>query len=401
MDRGRRWLSLIAVNLGIAILLLALIEGLASLGLLAYDLSTHGDFAERDYTTYDRDLGWISLPSVSRPNAFGVGVGVTTNAQRFRADHEIPASLPAGRLRLVAAGDSFTFGYGVGDEQAWLRLLETQNPWLETVNMAQGGYGLDQAYLRYRRDGALVAHDVAVLAFITNDFKRMELDRFLGYEKPWLTIDDGALAVRNSPVPKASLLGRWLLRRSGYFLELRLARSVRDLLGTSDDELAARAVESDIRRRRDGENPLAGQEAIVGAIIREFCALAGARSAVPMLVLLPNHSDAGRERGELRRWSEVVKAFSDADGVTFLDLAAEIRTLPPQRVPPLFLDDSHPPDIAGHFSAEGNAWAARVIGRRLSALRALRVKAADRGVELPPRGGGPPSPQGAEPRASS
>ena len=61
---------------------------------------------------------------------------------------------------------------------------QSLDPRLETLNMGQGGYGVDQAYLWYKRDAAKFEHQVHLLAFITDDFVRMQSDRFRGYGKP-------------------------------------------------------------------------------------------------------------------------------------------------------------------------------------------------------------------------
>ena len=64
---------------------------------------------------------------------------------------------------------------------------------LETVNLGQGGYGVDRAYLWYKRNETNLEHDIVVLAFISDDSWRMESDTFFGYGKPYLTIRDGEL----------------------------------------------------------------------------------------------------------------------------------------------------------------------------------------------------------------
>ncbi len=110
----------------------------------------------------------------------------TSTSRAFAgSDRQRPDLRPARRL--VCSGDSFTFGYGVGDEATWCALLATIPPGIETVNMGQGGYGLDQAYLWYRRDGLHLGHQVHVMALITRDFERMASDRFVGYGKPLLS----------------------------------------------------------------------------------------------------------------------------------------------------------------------------------------------------------------------
>ncbi len=51
-------------------------------------------------------------------------VGVTVNAQRFRTEKEFSLQPAAGVTRVVALGDSFTFGWGVEKEQSFPAQLE-------------------------------------------------------------------------------------------------------------------------------------------------------------------------------------------------------------------------------------------------------------------------------------
>jgi hypothetical protein len=54
--------------------------------------------------------------------------------------------------------------------------------------MGQGGHGVDQAYLWYKRDGVKLKHDFLLFAFITLDFQRMQQRDFLGLNRtriPW------------------------------------------------------------------------------------------------------------------------------------------------------------------------------------------------------------------------
>jgi hypothetical protein len=378
---------LLVANLLVVTLLLALVEGLTSLGLLAADSASGEDFAERVYTEYDPELGWISQPAVWRPNAFGPGVGVRTNPQRFRADREVAVEPPADRLRLVAAGDSFTFGYGVANEDVWVEMLGRREPWLETVNLAQGGYGLDQAFLRYRRDGDLVRHDVAVLAFITNDFRRMEMDRFIGYDKPYLALDAGGrLVVHNTPVPRTSNLRRGWARLAPRLRELRTYEAAQRWLGSEprlvDGEHTAEEIATDLHFRPDLPDRRQRQ-AIVEELVREFGELARERGAVPVLVYLPTRNDGERSRGEARDWRGVIRSASIAAKVPCFDLVDELRKAPPARQERLFLSRELSVDIQGHYTPEGNAWVAGLLAPRLRAHPEVQRQAERRGVRLP------------------
>src|SRR5262249_57725400 len=96
---------------------------------------------------YDPDLGWVTAPQKDLPDLDGPGMSVRTNAQGFRNTHAISLAVPAGKVRLLCSGDSFTFGYSVGNEHTWCQRLEALDPRFETVNLGVNGYGVDQAYL--------------------------------------------------------------------------------------------------------------------------------------------------------------------------------------------------------------------------------------------------------------
>jgi hypothetical protein len=70
-------------------------------------------------------------------------------------------------------GDSFTFGLEVRYEDTWPRQLERLlGPEFQVLNFGVDGYGVDQAYLRYRRDGLAWRPEIVVLGVIDDDFRR-------------------------------------------------------------------------------------------------------------------------------------------------------------------------------------------------------------------------------------
>ena len=142
---------------GVALVCLATliaIEGLSSLILVGRAFVDRAGplVAERRHTQYDPDLGWVNTPGVQIPDLYGPGRSLSINSQGFRGLHDTSERVAAGRLRILCSGDSFTLGYGVGDADTWCARLTALDSRLETVNMGQGGYGVDQAYLWYLRD---------------------------------------------------------------------------------------------------------------------------------------------------------------------------------------------------------------------------------------------------------
>ena len=83
----------------------------------------------------------------------------------------------------------------MNNADTWCDQLATRDPRVEPVNLGQGGYGADQAYLRYLRDTKTLDHQVQLFAFIDDDFKRMQSSTFLGIDKPVLMLDNGYLTM--------------------------------------------------------------------------------------------------------------------------------------------------------------------------------------------------------------
>jgi hypothetical protein len=216
--------KIVLINVVILIALFALLEGGASLLFVANEVRLTPARAEQSYSKYDEMLGWVSQPNVNLPNLYGQGVYLGTNAQAFRNDRDISRAVPAGKTRIICSGDSFTLGFGVNNDQTWCQRLAALDRRLETVNMGQGGYGLDQAYLWYLRAGLPLDHQVHLLAFITDDFLRMRSDRFLGYGKPVLDIRNDSVVVTNRPVPRTPWMSRFLAVKGHAIGNLNIVR---------------------------------------------------------------------------------------------------------------------------------------------------------------------------------
>jgi hypothetical protein len=87
------------------------------------------------------------------------------------------------------------------------RMLEESGVPARVLNLGVGGYGMDQALLRFRRDGAALAPDVVVFGFqAENTHRNRNLVRplyqpstGLPFSKPRFVLEDGRLRVINVP----------------------------------------------------------------------------------------------------------------------------------------------------------------------------------------------------------
>ncbi len=78
-----------------------------------------------------------------------------------------------GVRRIVAIGCSFTEGAEVDARDAWPGLLEGALENLEVANLGVGAYGLDQALLRWRREGRALAGDEVWLGWLPSATPRL------------------------------------------------------------------------------------------------------------------------------------------------------------------------------------------------------------------------------------
>ena len=154
---------------------------------------------------HDPLLGWSLRPHVrARHRTSEYDVAVRVNAQGFRADREVPEVPPPGVTRVVAVGDSFTYGQGVEAHEAFPALLERALPATEVVNLGVAGYGTDQQLLMLQSRGLRFRPDAVVLGLYATNVFRNDDPVHGSFGKPvFRRGPDGGLVLENVPVPAA------------------------------------------------------------------------------------------------------------------------------------------------------------------------------------------------------
>jgi hypothetical protein len=350
-------LASIVFGLVSAFLILVVMEGLASLALSFRDRRTVLWATGRKRSVHDPDIGWVNKPNTHIQDMYGPDRYVTINSQGFRNSGEFDRSVPEGRVRVICAGDSFTFGEGVDNEHTWCQVLAALDPRIEPVNMGQTGYGIDQAYLWYKRDGLKFSHQVLLLSFITDDFYRMQTEAFAGYAKPVLDVVNGTLVVKNVPVPKRSFYVTWLARHIRSLDRFRtvefLSRAVRKLRGSSgEDAELARTIGNEKTRE------------VLRKIMEDLNNLERERFIQPVLVYLPTQHELVRDVRLSEEWVEFLKVESKAHGIHFFDIMSDFRKFPVSEIVEMYIPASEAigPD---HFNDHGNAVVASAIYEKL------------------------------------
>jgi hypothetical protein len=356
---GRR----IALGLAATAVALLLLEGAASLAVFLWHarMNVWLPLPERAHTAYDPELGWIAEPNARVPDLYGPGLSLTTNARGFRNAGEFASDLPDGATRAVAIGDSFTLGFGVGDADTWPARLERECPRVEVPNLGQAGYGVDQSVLHYVRATRDFAHQVAIAAFIADDFSRVRSSQMVLYGKPVFRLRDGQLHLENVPVPRAPYLAPWLTQN------LRLLESLRSV------ELGRRLA-SAFGAERVAYVPTPEDETtrVIAQLLAEFARTAHERSATPVLVLLPSLAGVDPEEfAPLPDYARAALREATQPALVTFDLQLDFEAVPTSQRGALFLTGPRSRGAGAHYSTAGNTLVARAIARRLGDAQLL------------------------------
>lgn len=158
----------------------------------------HGQFEGSD--EYHPKFGWKPRPNL-RKARIGMGVPVTTNSRGWRNLRDFPFDKPPGVRRIVAVGDSFTFGEEEEDEYTWPAVLQDALSGWEVINLAVHGYGTDQQLLVLQDEGVRYHPDVVLVGFFADNCFR-NVVRFRDYAKPRFVLEGERLSLTNVPVPE-------------------------------------------------------------------------------------------------------------------------------------------------------------------------------------------------------
>jgi hypothetical protein len=350
-----RLARMLLFSLAAGIVAFLLIEGATSTVLSVYRIWTRSTpiMPERVHTRYDPELGWVSIPNLSIPNLYGPGVYLRTNSRGFRNNRDFDSGVAPGKVRIVCSGDSFALGVGVDNDHVWCEVLAGLDPRLETVNMGQGGYGVDQAYLWYLRDGVKIDHQIHLFTFITDDFIRMQFTEFSGYPKPRLKLRDGRLEVENVPVPRRAFLAPWLAQNGWLLRELRSLdlplRALHHLLPSLDGRRYSWVEMDEVSR-------------VALKVFNSLAELHKKSDTVLVLVYLPVRE--GSEDLELATWwRHLLQAETAKRNVPFLDLYDAFQNVP---------RDKRREMVKGHYTSEGHQYLARMLWSELRELPGLQ-----------------------------
>lgn len=316
------------------------------------------------YLVYDEQLGWTVGPS--RHGADGLYL---SSAEGLRAPRQgAVLAGPKNKPRVALVGDSYTFAERVSFENSWGHVLETSSGLnAEILNFGVGGYGVDQAYLRFKKDVLAWKPDVVILAFPMHDLHRTTTvypfidwpDWGIPFSKPRLHRSNGGLQTLNVPtIPPQTMFGMPsisdlpLLDFDTGYLKGQWEWSVADV------SFITRWLFSYFPRRAP-KNPKTSLDEMLqlnGAILRAFIQSASDHGITPLVVFFPSRPELPRLiQGETTEWHRQRQRLD----VPLLDTTPCLIEVG--------YEDAYVPGDP-HYSPRGNAAVAKCIARALGPL---------------------------------
>jgi lysophospholipase L1-like esterase len=270
------------------------------------------------FVRHDEGIGWVNKEGAEGVYKPGTGIPaarVRINAHGMRGGG-VTAKKPPGVKRVLVLGDSNAFGYGVKEAEGFPGVLSRLLPNdYEVLNLGVFGYGTDQAALLLKRTGIRFAADVVVLAFSAGDLSDNMNSINAGYPKPYFTVENGGLVLRNTPVPgespfmrasKRSALTSLLYDRSHLyrFVHGRLMKTSKYLAGSVPEMSEEEAMGVTVALVRDMDG---------------FCKAQGCRLAL-LLISHGQWVDALRVKPDLRvGYYPVLKGILTRMGIPVID----------------------------------------------------------------------------------
>jgi hypothetical protein len=323
------------------------------------------------YLLHSPELGWTI-----KPNGYWQDL-YRANSQGIRADRDYQPLPRNNAVRIATFGDSFTHGEEVKNGDTWEEQLNRLDHNLEVINFGVGGYGLDQAFLRYQKDGARYHPQLVFIGFMEENINRL-VNVFRPFytpgiplTKPRFMIQDNQLLLLPNPMgdlddgkkllhdPKRCL-AEFGAHDFHYAAGLKagpldFSPSVR-MLKLLYHQITSRYSEKADRGiyKNGGLNTASEAFSLCIMLFDAFYRDVQKNNALPIIVLFPNRADIERYRQNKTKVYTPLITYMRSQGYRVIDLCDAFEEYAKSsRVDELFLDY--------HYSPRGNSIVAQFL----------------------------------------
>lgn len=250
---------------------------------------------------------------------YGVPVRISSRGLR---DREFAERAPAGTLRILALGDSWTFGVGVARDETWPKRLESilgQDRSVEVLNTGVSGYETYHEAIRYRRGLSEFEHHVVIVGiYPVNDVhpKHEKYERL-----KWLHDFHPALHWLYTAPKRSYINQHYEAWRKARKRARRRERHERLVVGEAPDERFP--IGDDwTADYRDGNS---GWEMMKASLV-DIGETARTHGATPVAVLFPDIEDLARYEDYCHpRVAPLIEAAAREAGLEWVDLFETFR----------------------------------------------------------------------------
>ncbi|MFC1665472.1 hypothetical protein ACFL17_07575 [Pseudomonadota bacterium] len=290
---------------------------------------------ETDYYAFSPTLGW----TVRKNGSKGL---YQANSSALRSNREYSIKPPRHIHRISTFGDSFTHGDDVKNNETWQAVMENTNPGLEVLNFGVGGFGLDQAYLRYLEDGRQFKSHLVFIGYMSENINR-NVNTYRPFyhpktgtplTKPRFIVKDGNLTLLPNPMQRLGDYKTLLLHpqerlthlgSNDYFFKRRYTSNMFDwsptvkLVKISTYKFSKRSPEQDITLNGH-YNPSSEAFVVTKRIFDDFYSSAIKNQSTPIILIFPDSTDVTRYRKKNKKRYSPLLSYLNSVGYKYIDL---------------------------------------------------------------------------------
>jgi hypothetical protein len=287
-----------------------------------------------NYVSYSSSLGWTIKEN-------GSSRLYQANSAGIRSHKEYAFTPPRGIRRISTFGDSYTHCDNVKNNETWQAVLESYDSNREALNFGVGGFGLDQAYLRYLEKGYKYKSHIVLIGFMSeNIYRSVNTYRPFYYAKtgvpltkPRFVVENDELSLIPNPMQKLQdyktlLHSRDVLSEVGindYYYNRRYASNIFDW---SPNVRLAKILVHKVKKKLHNEdiiingqyNENAEAFIVIKKIFDEFHNEVIDNGSMPIILVFPNKYDVLQYQRQNEKIYSPLLTFFMSRGYKYIDL---------------------------------------------------------------------------------
>jgi len=354
---------------------------------------------------YDSKLGWIRKPNTSHKETGKYGT--TSWSIDEKGSRKNPCK-EQENLKISCYGDSFTFGRQVNDDETWVYYLSKLSK-TKIQNFGVGNYGIDQAFLRLKREFQSNQTEIVLMGVVPDTISRIlsmwkhyyEYGNTFGF-KPKFKLNDGKLTLIENPIndeKKFLDYKKFLshIQQNDFFYKNKFKKEIikfpysitflKNFLRNFEIIKQVRKIEKWKSQNKDIDkiswNPMKpimkinldwriklfkdkNATGLLESIIKEFVNYLNSKQSISVFLWLPQKDDIIFIKKNFHFYEDFNKKINEIDNLIFIDVINYLKQ--EKEIDQFFSDDN---EYGGHYSKEGNEKVAEIIFSELKNHRIL------------------------------